>query len=162
MKTATTTEPRTGHTANSRAGAVVAADTRTGDDMEKTAKRTAAEEEYAKTYAEAVAAGITPAKTPELVGWTFAETDAEIVAEIEDATRKLRDAIERRIFNADLDKELDAEVAQHEERGQRKSQSQHDRKIKALREENKALRLKLSEAERDKARLLYILDQQGK
>ena len=159
----TTTEPRTGHTANSRAGAVVAVDTRTGDDMEKTAKRTAAEEEYAKTYAEAVAAGITPAKTPELVGWTFAETDAEVVAAIEDETREVRAAIDRRIENAARNKELDAEVAQHEERGRRKSQGQHDKKIAEQRREIEALRLKLSEAERERdAARRYIIGRQGK
>ena len=129
--------------------------------MKKTSTKEDAKTEYAKAYAEAVAAGITPKETPEEIGWLFADTDAEVVAEIEDATRELRDAIERRIFNATLNKELDAEVAQHEERGRRKSQGQHDKKIAELRREIKALRLKLSEAERDAARR-YIIDRQGK
>ena len=131
--------------------------------MKTTANREAAETEYAKAYAEAVAAGIMPTTTPEETRWWFAETDAEVVAEIENATQEIRDAIEQREFYLAQIAEQDADVAKHEERGRRKSQGQHDAKIEAQRREINALRLKLAEAERERdAARRYIIDQHGK
>ena len=88
---------------------------------------------------------------------------AEVVAEIENATREIRDAIEQREWDKARIAEEEADVAKHEERGRRKSQGQHDAKIEAQRREINALRLKLCEAERERdAARRYIIDQQGK
>lgn len=118
---------------------------------------------FEEAYKQATAAGVDVSMPPGSGAFTCAGKSAEEqVTEIEEAARELEEATEKAIFDKARNDEEDAEVEKYHERGRRKSQSQYDRKITALREENKALRLKLSEAERDKARLLYILDQQGK
>lgn len=118
---------------------------------------------FEEAYKQATAAGVDVSMPPGSGAFTCAGKSAEEQAtEIEEAARELEEATEKAIFDKARNDEEDAEVKKYHERGRRKSQSQYDRKITALREENKALRLKLSEAERDKARLLYILDQQGK
>lgn len=118
---------------------------------------------FEEAYKQATAAGVDLSMPPGSGAFTCAGKSAEEQAtEIEEAARELEEATEKAIFDKARNDEEDAEVKRYYERGSRKTQGQHCRKIKALREENEALRLKLSEAERDKARLLYILDQQGK
>jgi len=108
-------------------------------------------EEYGKVYAQAITAGITTAQPPAVVAYTFAENAETEAALIENATRELREAVEYREWEKIQAAENKAEVVEIMERGAKKSQSAHDKKISELRRELDQVKREKAQAEKDRA-----------